>query len=188
MAEKKNDRSIWISVTLSVLALAVSIFSLYFQFLRSVHEIRATVAHFDLADWANGNTTATAKGVILNAGNQSEIIFEVKPLMGDLQEGGGSYTIFPHTKGPFVLKPGEAVPYELSSTPLRENFEEQGNWDAKNETSELDVAVDFVAVSPQGPSKDILYRVGALTYNDPSDNFSFKPDIGFGNQWTELLK
>lgn len=177
-----------IPIILSTLALSLSITSFYFQFMRETHSVKATVAKFDLDDWATVKTSATARGVIVNAGNKYEIVNSTVLVGGDKSKlNNAAYITFGKKQGgPFVLKPSEAVPFEVIGD-IEWAIKNEGRPSADKDTYMLDIGVDFLFVTPDGKEKRSTYWIGTLMYYELSDNFKFQPITTSANQWIELV-
>jgi hypothetical protein len=97
------DYAKWASVTISILALAVSASTFYMQTIHEIHDFRTV-------DFGSSV-------LLINAGNRTETLARARYLYSEAKwkpGGGGDQG---ETTGPIVLKPGEAQVIQLSPIP-----------------------------------------------------------------------
>ncbi len=82
------------------------------QVLEDDHRLDATVT-FGLDDWASRETQFDIRVVLLNRGNRQETVYSaVLVVKDDIRSQSGLY-LTTDQKGPFVVAPGQVVPFNL---------------------------------------------------------------------------
>ena len=172
----------YITLGISLIAITLSVTSFYFQYFRENHSLKAS-ATMDLKDWASSNTLITIRGVLINYGNRTEILYSGKI---KFEHGYDNLTLSPSI-GPIVLKPGEATSFEMKDS-ISFALEEVGYKGSNEDTIYLTPQLEFVTVSPNGDDKYSKYFFNTLIYFKPSDNWSTKSDKPKKTKWMDLFK
>lgn len=185
--KERLTRKEYITIGISIAAIAVSITNFYFQYFRENHSLKIS-ARFDLTDWASSKTGITVSGVLVNDGNRPEILYSGRI---KFEHGRANVTLSPLI-GPIVLKPGEVTSFEMKDTSINAvsfALDEVGFKSADKDTTYLIPEAEFVTVSPNRDDKRTMYFFDTLSYFEPSDNWSIKGDYKqTGTKWVELLR
>lgn len=166
---------------ISILAFALSISNFYFVYFRVNHSLKVS-ASADLSDWGSSDGLLIVKGVLLNDGNKTEILYSGQLTIGT----EGNYLLLSKI-GPYVLKAGEAISFSMTDS-ITHAVELVGKWNASQDSLFLDANIQFASVSSKGTDFNLNYNLGTFCYYEPSDNFSFNRDTTTQVKWMKLVQ
>jgi len=172
----------FITLGISLIAITLSVSSFYFQYFRENHSLKVS-ASANLEDWASKNTLIIIRGVLINYGNRTEVLYSGKI---KFEHRYDNLTLAPSI-GPIVLKPGEATSFEMKDS-ISFAVEEVGYKSSNQDSIYLTPQIEFVTVSPNGQDKYSKYLFDTYCYFEPSDNWSSVGDKTKKTKWMELLK
>ena len=156
------------------------------QVLQDDHKLEAA-ATFGLDDWATKQTRFAVRVVLLNRGNRQETVYSAQLVIkDDLNKRSGLY-LSDDQKGPFVLAPGQVIPFNLQPM-LGETVLGEMKWTSEMR-AEAKVGVEFVVLRPDGTEGRFAYPFGTLKYNDGPENYSLdNGELARRGKWMDVLK
>jgi hypothetical protein len=121
---EKSRLSTWLPILISVVALFVSLGTLYYDHWREKHSLKAVISRIEYRD------PTTVEIVIRNVGNKSEVLSSAKLISAKDDSGGGRLSS--EQIGPFVIEPNEAIVQKFQTKPrlykeLKQNDELDGS-------------------------------------------------------------
>jgi hypothetical protein len=155
------------STIISSLALAISLSSFYFTWVRVDHSLKLGVVSSG-GDDTELPLTYYANLILLNPGNRTETALTLELLFGSTLH---SYEFDPKSvKGPFVLKPGDAIPIRIEWKIGQNNFDDAAEWRGPqfSQIASAKMYVRVHVVSPNGAETEKIFPVGNLVYNQAS--------------------
>jgi hypothetical protein len=171
LKDKKPRPSIYPFV-ISTVALLISASSFYFTYFRVNHSLELAVVKSGPSD----NETPCSFSVdtiLLNKGNRTETF-----LSAELIFVGEDTVFFPaSSKGPFVLKSGDALPLRIE-VKFNDNgvFENGPKWSGEkgNRKAEVEMVLQVSAIDSKGRELQKRITLGKLVYEeDPNNYFTF---------------
>jgi hypothetical protein len=174
-AEKTKKFNITYSGVTSTVAVVIALLSFYIANIREVHSLELGVVRSP-GTYSGANIDYTTDLILLNRGNRTETLLSVKlffPYSPDSETGLYSKA----EKGPFVLKPGDAVPVQLIDKMTKDTFENGATWTGTKgvQKAELIVQLRTSAVSPNGQEIRKKIQLERIIYDEENDTVSF-PD------------
>jgi hypothetical protein len=175
------------SVTTSLIALGLSLWTFYFTYLHVEHALQLSVVRAGGDDSALP-TTFDTDILLLNPGNRTETLISLDVIFGNATDG--THAFDPRLrKGPYVLKPGEALPLKVSWELTKDMFENVADWsgpEAEKIAKGL-ISLRLSAVSADGEEIRRRVPIGTFEYYEASDELRFKVSASDAAKFHDLL-
>nr|WP_315182928.1 hypothetical protein [uncultured Albidiferax sp.] len=176
------------SVVVSLVALALSLWTFYFTYFHIEHTLQLSVVRAG-GDDSELPVTFDTDILLLNPGNRSATLLSLEVTFGEAT--GGTWTYDPRLrKGPYVLKPGDALPVNVSWMLTKDMFENVADWSGAEleRTAKGVMSLQLSAVSSDGKEIRRKIQIGTFEYYEPSDELRFKASQSDGSKFVDLLQ
>jgi len=176
------------SVITSLVALAISLWTFYFTYIHVEHALHLSVVRAG-ADDSELPVTFDTDILLLNPGNRVATLISLEVTFGGAD--GGTWTYDPRLrKGPYVLKPGDALPVNVSWKLTKDMFENVADWSGPDLERKATgtVFLQLAAVSADGKELRRKLRVGTFEYYEPSDELRFNVSATDAAKFQDLLQ
>jgi len=140
-------------ILISLIALVVAFVSLYFQFFYEKESLFVSVVNMDFQ-----NSEIQCEPVIINKGTETVVMNRVSLKFGN----NPSIDVQSVAKGPFILKPGEAVSFLMKDSLMPNEYYRDIATTDEFGNLKFDFSVVFNFVGENGSSKLYPYRVCIL--------------------------
>jgi hypothetical protein len=160
----------------STIAIIIAFLSFYVANIREIHSLQVGVVRTSDRG-VTKDVDFTTDIILLNRGNRTETLLSIELSYPFADNPEGESGFIKAEKGPFVLKPGDAIPIQLTDKITKQNFENFAKWMGREgeRKAELIVQVRISAVSPDGQEIRKKIQLKRIAYDEMNDIIIF-PD------------
>jgi hypothetical protein len=169
---------------ISTVALLVSLTSFYFTWFYERHSLRLGVPSTSL-DEDHYPVTLATNVVLLNGGNRAAVVLSLG-LSPESPDAGARQIAT--EQGPFILKPGEALPVRTESriSKVTVDMVQQERPADPSRMSEIVIRLRVKSVSPSTELLESVMNIGIL-FEDINEQLVFQPESTKGPHFIDLM-
>jgi hypothetical protein len=157
----------------STIALILSASTFYFTYFRVRHSLEIVAAPQPSFSVIVDTFYVSADLVLLNDGNRTETVLRAYPEISKrTHSASATYANLSLQQGPWVLKPGDAVPIHIEWPLTPHNLQIPSRLELKS-IKPVAVSVNIVVVNQDGTVSSAPVQLGILQYSETNGAFRF---------------